>query len=96
MGKTTLRFTDLIFWLTLVGADLFIYIVFGVLQMDYEDHWDQTKGAFGSFSSMNTWQLTFYVALQLWNVINFIGLLFMVRRLYNRMKGVDECKRIPD
>jgi hypothetical protein len=86
MVKTKIRFVDIIYWLAIIGADIFIYIVLGILQMDYDDNYDSSKGEYWSLSSMNKWQLIFYFLLQLWNIINIIGLIFIGRKIYKRIK----------
>ena len=86
MVKTKIRFVDIIYWLAIIGADIFVYIVLGILQMDYDDNYDSSKGEYWSLSSMNKWQLVFYFLLQLWNIINIIGLIFIGRKIYKRIK----------
>jgi len=86
MGKTKIRFIDIIYWLAIIGADIFVYIVLGILQMDYDDNYDSSKGEYWSLSSMNKWQLIFDFSLQLWNIINIIGLIFIGRKIYKRIK----------
>lgn len=87
MDKFKIRFIDIIYWLAIIGADIFIYMVLGVLQMDYEDNYDSSKGEYWSLASMNKWQLFFYFLLQLWNVLNIIGLIFIGRNIYKRIKN---------
>lgn len=86
MGKTKIRFVEIIYWLAIIGADIFVYIVLGVLQMDYDDNYDSSKGEYWSLASMNTRQLIFYFSLQFWNIINIIGLIFIGRKIYKRIK----------
>ncbi len=86
MDKTKIRFVDIFFWLAIIGADIFVYIVLGVLQMDYDDNYDSSKGEYCSLASMNTRQLIFYFSFQLWNIINIIGLTFIGRKIYERIK----------
>ncbi|MEN5380650.1 hypothetical protein [Sphingobacterium kitahiroshimense] len=86
MFKTKIRFVDIIYWLAIIGADIFIYMILGLLQMDYDDTYDSSKGEYWSLASMNTTQLMFYCALQLWNIINVIGLIFIGRKIYKRIK----------
>ncbi len=86
MVKTKIRFVDIIYWLAIIGADIFVYIVLGILLMDYDDNYDSSKGEYWSLSSMNKWQLIFYFLLQLWNIINIIGLIFIGRKIYKRIK----------
>ena len=63
MAKTKIRFVDIIYWLAIIGADIFVYMILGVLQMDYEDNYDSSKGEYWSLASMNKWQLFFYFLL---------------------------------
>lgn len=86
MRKTKIRFIDLISWIAIIGTDIFIYIVLGVLQMDYDDNYDSSKGEFWSLVSMNKRQLIFYFLLHLWNILNIIGLIFIGRKIYKRIK----------
>ena len=86
MVKTKIRFVDIIYWLAIIGADIFVYMILGVLQMDYDDNYDSSKGEYWSLASMNKWQLIFYFLLQLWNILNIIGLIFIGRKIYKRIK----------
>ncbi len=86
MGKFRIRFIDIIYSVAIIGADIFIYIILGVLQMDYDDNYDSSKGEYWSLASMNKLQLLFYFLLQLWNIINIIGFIFIGRKIYKRIK----------
>lgn len=86
MSKVKIRFIDIIYWLAIIGADILVYMILGVLQMDYDDNYDSSKGEYWSLASMNKWQLLFYFLLQLWNIVNIIGLIFIGRKIYKRIK----------
>ncbi len=77
---------DIIYWLAIIGVDIFIYLILGVLQMDYDDNYVSSQGEYWSLSSMNRLQLIFYFSLQLWNILNIIGLIFIGRKIYKRIK----------
>ena len=87
MDKFKIRFIDIIYWVAIIGADIFIYMILGVLQMDYDDNYDISKGEYWSLASMNKWQLFFYFLLQTWNLINIIGLIFVGRKIFKRIKN---------
>ena len=57
MGKTKICFIDIIYRRAIIGADILFYIILGVLQMDYDDNYDSSKGEYWSLASMNTRQL---------------------------------------
>jgi hypothetical protein len=86
MGRIKIRFTDIFYWLLLIGVDVFIYIILSVLQMDYDDNYDRSKGHYWSLSSMNARQLIFYFVLQFWNMLNLLCLIIIVRKVYKRIK----------
>ena len=86
MVKTKIRFVDVIYWLAIIGADLFVYIVLGLLLMGYDDNYDSSKGEYWSLASMNSTEKIIYFALQTWNVINIIGVIYIGHRLYKRTK----------
>jgi len=85
MAGSKVRLNDILFPLAIIGADIFVYIILGVLQMDYDDHWNISKGEYGSLKSMSHIQIVFYLALQLWNLINIIGIIFLGRHLFRRI-----------
>lgn len=87
MDKFKIRLIDIIYWLAFIGADIFVYIILGVLQMDYDDNYDSSKGEYWSLESMNKWQLLFYFLLQLWNVLNIFGIIYIGRKIYKRIKN---------
>lgn len=87
MDKIRIRFINIIYWFAIIVADIFVYIVLGILQMDYDDNYDRSKGEYWSLESMNKWQLFFSILLQLWNVLNVIGLILIGRKIYKRIKN---------
>jgi hypothetical protein len=87
MAKIKIRFIHVVYCLAIILADVFIYLVLGLLQMDYDDSYDSSKGEYWSLASMNNRQLIYYFALHLWNILNILGLILMLRKLYKRIKS---------
>jgi hypothetical protein len=85
--KLKIRFIDIIYWLAIIGADIFVYIILSILQMDYDDNYDSSKGEYWSLGSMNKLQLVFYFLLQLWNLLNILGIIYVGRKIYRRIKN---------
>ena len=86
MVKTKIRFVDIIYCLAIIAADFFVYIVLGLLLMGYDDNYDSSKGEYWSLASMNSTERIIYFALQTWNVINIIGVVYIGHRLYKQTK----------
>ena len=64
MVKTKIRFVDIVYLLAIIGTDLFVYIVLGLLLMSYDDNYDSSKGKYWSLASMNSSEKIIYFALQ--------------------------------
>lgn len=86
MVKTKNRFVNIIYWLAIIGIDLFVYIILGLLLMSYDDNYDSSKGEYWSLASMNSTEKIIYLAFQTWNVISIIGLIYIGHRFYKRKK----------
>ena len=86
MVKTKIHFIDIIYWLAIIGADLFVYMVLGLLLMGYDDNYNSSKGGYWILASMNLTEKLIYLALQSWNIINVIGVFYIGHRLYKRIK----------
>lgn len=80
------RLKDVLFWMALLAGDLFIYIVFGLLLMGYDDTWDSSKGEYWSLASMNSTEKAIYIGMQVWNAVNISAAVYMVYRIYKRIK----------
>jgi hypothetical protein len=85
--KPKIRFIDILYWLSIIGANICIYLFLGILQMDYDDNYDSSKGEYWSLESMNRQQLLYYLLLQLWHLLNIIGITFLGRKIYKRIKS---------
>jgi hypothetical protein len=44
-----MRFIDIIYWLSLIGADFFVFIILALLLMAYEGNYDGSKGEIMEF-----------------------------------------------
>ena len=86
MTKIKVRFIDIIYCLAIIGADIFIYIVFGLLLMGYDDSYDTSKGEYWSWTSMTFNEKLISVGLQTWNIINIAVLIYIGYRIYKRIK----------
>jgi hypothetical protein len=85
MPNFKIRFIDLLYWLAIIGADLFVFIILGILLMGYDDNYDSSKGGYWSWTSMNTSQKMIYAAYLGWIILNIIGLVYIVFKLYRQI-----------
>lgn len=87
MFKTKIRIIDVFYWLAIIGTDIFVYIIFGLLLMGYDDNWDSSKGEYWSLASMNNAEKIIYFGLQTWNIINIGGVIYIGWKIYKRIKN---------
>lgn len=86
MVKTKIRFVDIIYWLAIIGADIFVFIIFGLLLMNYDDNYDSSKGEYWSLASMNSTEKVVYICYNGWIALNIIGLVVIGWMIYRRKK----------
>ena len=86
MAKKTFRLLDFMYLVAIIMFDIAVYIVLGLLLMGYDDTYDSTKGEYLSFGSMNNQEKVFYIAINLWNILNIVGVIYLVSRIIRRVK----------
>ncbi|MCL9807521.1 hypothetical protein NAT51_18490 [Flavobacterium amniphilum] len=86
MIKTKKYSNTIAFWSAVIAIDIFIYLVLGISQMDYDDSYQGPEEEYGSLASMNPRQLTFYFLLQFWNILNIAGLIILTWKVFKYQK----------
>ncbi|GAB7087659.1 hypothetical protein JCM15579A_17630 [Marinifilum fragile] len=66
--------------------DLFVYLVLGMLLMNYDDFYDESKGEYWSLESMTFWQKANYIGLNLWHIINVIVIGYVIYRVIKMIR----------
>jgi hypothetical protein len=72
--------------LSLILFDLFIGLILGVLMMDYDDSYDESKGEYWSWDSMNTFQKSVSVGMNLWWIVNLIVLIYFTYKIIKQIR----------
>src|SRR5690606_28962988 len=75
--------------------DLIVYIFLGLMLMNYDDFYDESKGEYWSLKSMDFWQKVNYIGLNVWHLINLIAIVILIYGIvkeikktpYNRVDG---------
>ena len=82
MAKLKIRFIDIIYGIAIIAADLFVFIILGVLLMGYDDNYDSSEGEYWCFESMNMNEKIIYICYNFWIVLNIIGFIYIGRKIY--------------
>lgn len=64
--------------------DLAVYIVLGLLLMNYDDFYDESEGEYWSLSNMTMTEKATYIGLNVWQLVNFIALGYVIYRIVKR------------
>lgn len=70
----------IIFGIIIVVIDLLVYILLGLLLMNYDDFYDEGKGEYWSLASMTTSQKLTYICYNLWILLNIALVLYIIVR----------------
>ncbi len=85
MIKLSYNIKKFIIGLFIIAIDIAVYILFGLLLMGYDDFYDESKGEYWSFESMNLSQKIATVGLNIWNVINILALFYVLYRFFKSL-----------
>lgn len=86
MVKFKIRFVDVVYGIVIIGADLLVFIILGLLLMGYDDSYDSSKGEYWSLASMNLTEKIIYICYNAWIILNIIGLVYIGRKIYKKTK----------
>lgn len=87
MSRFIIKPLNIIGFVALILADLFIYLVLGLLFMGYEDFYDESKGPWMSLQSMTTKEKVVYFAIGFWHIVNIALVIWTCYRVYRSFKN---------
>lgn len=67
--------------------DISVYIFLGLLLMSYDDFYDESKGEYWSWASMNTAEQLTVVGLNFWHLINIIVVSYIIYPTFKLIKS---------
>lgn len=92
MSRSKLHVSTIFNWVALAGAYLFVFLILSLLQMDYDDNYDRSKGEYGSWTSMNTLQQVYYLLYIGWMLIGIVGLVMVAGSVYRKIRSGRETE----
>jgi hypothetical protein len=81
-----LPWKKIIIGLFIILLDLLIGLILGILLMDYDDFYQESKGEYWSWDSMNTFQKQIYFGMNLWWGLNVIAIGYIIYRILKKRK----------
>ncbi|SDK62510.1 hypothetical protein [Flavobacterium noncentrifugens] len=74
--------------IAIILLDLLVYLFLGIMLMAYDDFYDPSKGSYGSWESMTSFDKTIQILLYIWNFINILTLIFVGYKFYKKRYGI--------
>lgn len=84
--KRLLTIKNILFAFGIILFDLIVYILLGLMLMNYDDFYDESKGEYWSLESMDFWQKVNYIGLNIWHLINLIAIAYVIYRVVKEMR----------
>ena len=81
MGKKIFTLKNVAIGIGLTIIDLAVYMVLGLLLMNYDDFYDESKGKYWSLESMTAFQKATYIGLNIWHIVNIIIIGYLLYRI---------------
>jgi hypothetical protein len=72
--------------LVFLFIDLAIYLILGIAMMQYEDFYDESKGAYWSWESMTTFDKSVVVFLNFWYFVNIVVVILVIRKIIKMLR----------
>jgi hypothetical protein len=80
-----LTIKNVLIGIVVIIFDLAVYIFLGLLLMNYDDFYDESKGEYWSLESMTTSDKITYFGLQFWHLVNIVLIAYLI---YKIVKGI--------
>jgi len=84
--KRILSVKNILIGIGVIIFDLAVYVVLGLLLMNYDDFYDESKGEYWSLESMTFWQKANYIGLNLWHLINLLLIGYVIYRIIKEIR----------
>lgn len=67
--------------------DLAVYVLLGLLLMNYGDFQTEVNGEYWSLANMTTTEKITYIGLNAWHIINLLGIVYTLYSLIRKLKN---------
>ena len=82
----TISWRQILIVISLTLFSLVVYMLIGLILMNYDDSYETKKGEYWSLTSMTLTEKASYIGLNLWHLINLTAIIYVIFRLTKRNK----------
>lgn len=84
--KKNLTLKNILIAFGIILLDIFVYILFSLMLMNYDDFYDESKGKYWSLESMTSTEKLYYIGFEIWNILNLIAVGFIIYQIIKRLR----------
>ncbi|WP_343330563.1 hypothetical protein [Polaribacter staleyi] len=88
--KKIFTIKNVILGILFILLDLVVYIFLGIAMMDYDDFYEESKGEYMSLESMDTFQKSIFISMNIWNIINILLVIFIIYKVYKHFTTIKQ------
>lgn len=74
-------FKQILFFILFIIVDITLWIIIGLVILNYEDFYDGSKGTYFSLESMNSLEKITYFSYYLWIILNVALIIYITYRV---------------
>lgn len=67
--KKIITLKNILIVIDIIIIDISVYVFFGLMLMNYEDFYNESKGAFWSLESMILTEKFYYIGFEIWEIL---------------------------
>lgn len=82
-----MNFKIILIALFLILVDIAVYIILGLLLMNYDDFYDESMGEYWSWNSMSFTDKLTVIGLNFWHLVNILTITYLIYRTYKVIKS---------
>ncbi|MBD0725822.1 hypothetical protein B6A10_11570 [Flavobacterium sp. L1I52] len=79
--KKLFTIKNILIGIGLIVFDLAVYLFLGLMLMNYDDNYEESKGEYFSLASMTFWQKVNYISLHIWHLLNVIVIIYLLYQI---------------
>lgn len=79
--KKIFTIKNILIGIGLIVFDLAVYLFLGLMLMNYDDFYEESKGEYFSLASMTFWQKVNYISINLWVLLNVIVIIYLLYQI---------------
>lgn len=88
--KKIVTIKNILLGILFILLDLVVYVFLGIAMMDYDDFYEESKGEYMSLESMDVFQKSIFISMNIWNIINIVLVICIIYKVYKHFTTIKQ------